>query len=75
MVLLAAATQKGHKRCLEGRKAVCDTYFRTIGFDFSAAAPQLGGLRRDEREGLLLFMLGEIMPENAQRNTVWVRVY
>ena len=20
-------------------------------------------------------MLGEIMPENAQRNTVWVRVY
>ena len=54
MVLLAAATQKGHKRCLEGRKAVCDTYFRTIGFDFSAAAPQLGGLRLDEREGLLL---------------------
>ena len=78
VVLLAAATQKGHKRCLEGRKAVCDTYFRTIGFDFSAAAPQLGGLRLDEREGLLLLdgvYRGEIMPENAKRNTVRLGVY
>ena len=67
--------QKGHKRCLEGRKAVCDTYFRTIGFDFSAAAPQLGGLRRDEREGLLLLAaLGKLCLK-MRRETPFGGVY
>ena len=60
---------KGHKttsskRGFVRRKAVCDTNFRTIGFDFLAVALQLGGLT--PLQGRALFM-----PENAKHITVW----